>query len=476
MKESPPTVEALSGACGSQLQPKLPPPPSLGAEPRSLLPSPSSQDPSAKLIEAAGCNWGRRDPTEAAGTAVSSSAAPALALITEKSYERKLRRKASKRSAARRHCASRWKPVVSNKALVEYKGRDNGMGRERDFGWFELKVNLGNDRKVILRRPPAGMYTKTQALHIIKTTTLKSSKERGIMIQFLVSNKLVPNRAALYRIIKKDEENRPIYEDDWGKGLASIHRKERLFPAPINFQPIECLPHTWQAHYQDNIECSPRPKKRVWVGDETIAKDKFSNYKVRNERGWKGTLRLQVYPVSFSDLEQLEGYASDFPSNMAPKDICSYIGNSDIMMGRKLDVEKWRQRDQRICRLYFDPGRFVHPSLVKDGKTILRARKWSAPPPGSRLDYSSRRILSRLRNYIRSASIRDGSPVICNGASANDHKMFRCNEWYTDSHGKRKRCPFRFQIRWDWRGYYVHLLGNARRSMNCGESWHCCKL
>ena len=60
-----------------------------------------------------------------------------------------------------------------------------------------LEVDLGSER-IILKRPVDGsMYTKYQCLHIIKTTTVESPKERKGLFDFLDYNKLVPNTTAL---------------------------------------------------------------------------------------------------------------------------------------------------------------------------------------------------------------------------------------------------------------------------------------
>lgn len=324
----------------------------------------------------------------------------------------------------------------------KYRGNDyKGWGGSDINRFFE--VDLGTKR-VVLRRPAAGMYTKQQSLNIIKMTTFKSSKERGGMIQFLLDNKLVPNQSALYRVIRRDEEGRQVYNDNWVKELT-IEQKQ--------MEPIVWQSSVWESCHQDNLPCFPRPKKRVIVGDETIAKEQYASRKTMDEYGWKGSIRLGLCPVKFPELQN--DYLS-LSSNIVPIDICSYIGTSEIRIGFKIDWEQYDQRDKRICRLYFDPRRFPPPNDIKYGGNCV--------------------VANELRNYIHSAAIRDGSPVVCEGATSNDHKMFRCNKKFTDCDGKRRGCPFRFQIRWDHSGYYVHLLKNPERLVNCGEAWHCCKL
>ena len=51
-------------------------------------------------------------------------------------------------------------------------------------------------------------------------------------------------------------------------------------------------------------------------------------------------------------------------------------------------------------------------------------------------------------------------------------KVFSCKE---NKRGIEKaKCPFKFQVRWDKHGYFVHLLTSLNWHQACGCPWHCC--
>ena len=75
-----------------------------------------------------------------------------------------------------------------------------------------LEVDLGSQR-LVLRRPQNGaMYTKHQCLDVIHET-VKGSKERGPLIDFLSFSKLAQNTTALYKVIQQEERGLAIGDD-----------------------------------------------------------------------------------------------------------------------------------------------------------------------------------------------------------------------------------------------------------------------
>ena len=124
--------------------------------------------------------------------------------------------------------------------------------------------------------------------------------------------------------------------------------------------------------------------------------------------------------------------------------ICEYIGRGHA-------EEEPLFSDDRIFRLYFNQETYTPPENIDDA--------------------GSSSTFEKLRNEIRAVSQRCGSCVICKGNCNNSHeKVFIC----IAKHKGLAKCPFRFTIRWDKHGYYIHLL--ARHAMNCnGCPFHLCK-
>ena len=124
-------------------------------------------------------------------------------------------------------------------------------------------------------------------------------------------------------------------------------------------------------------------------------------------------------------------------------DICSYIGS-------EIDDEESFYSDDRIFRLYFDQETYTPPENIDDA--------------------GSSSIFEKLRNEIRAVSQRYGSCVICKGNGNYNEKVFICRA----NHKGTAKCPFRFTVRWDKHGYYIHLM--ARPSIHCnGCPFHLCK-
>lgn len=293
-----------------------------------------------------------------------------------------------------------------------------------------LEVDLGS-KHLILRRPLPGddgtkMYSKKQLLHIIKSTTVRSSRERGILIKFLNSNKLVPNQRALYKILERDQKGLSITDNYWGE-KANLQQM---------MQPVDMI--YWDSTTTSLQFESPArvPTKRVDIGDAAMAKKEFFHWNLRDEKGWKGSIQLHVKPIQFSDLGTnylRQGLQCNFPYK--PIDICKFM-------------REWGKcHPERVCRLYFNPKKYPCYSDT---------------------------TFTELKDYIRNAAARDGSTVICNGGKKGVYKIFRCNKMYRSSSGKQKKCPFRFQVRWDCFGYYIYLA-KVMSLHNCGAAWHCCK-
>ena len=88
-----------------------------------------------------------------------------------------------------------------------------------------FNVQLSNAVKITVGDPTVDgrdQYTKREALYFVKQT-VKGSEERGALIQFMVENKLVPNRTALYRLIRTYEDGMAIGSNKWGaKGQGTF--------------------------------------------------------------------------------------------------------------------------------------------------------------------------------------------------------------------------------------------------------------
>jgi hypothetical protein len=142
-----------------------------------------------------------------------------------------------------------------------------------------LEVDLGTER-IILKRPVASsMYTKHQCLHIINTTTVKSSKERGQLINILACNKLVPNATSLYKLLLRDEEGKSISDDNWGIQLPTQQQ-----------QPIDMI-HWYSRSNLHDLPYLPCPKKkRTLIEDAFIIRGEHVRMNIMHEKGWKGRI------------------------------------------------------------------------------------------------------------------------------------------------------------------------------------------
>lgn len=127
------------------------------------------------------------------------------------------------------------------------------------------------------------MYkNKQQCLHIIKTTTVKSSKERKHLIDFLAYNQLVPNTTVLYKLLLRDEKGKPITDLIWGV----------QFQSSIQNQPINMI-HWYSRSTMHNLPFLPYPTKKRTprIEDSSLNRGEHVRWNVMDEKGWwKGVL------------------------------------------------------------------------------------------------------------------------------------------------------------------------------------------
>jgi len=353
-------------------------------------------------------------------------------------------------------------PIFASRSFEELRLEDYSVGnkgklsapqtidKNTPVGWGGydinqfLEVDLGSE-KIILRRPPDGnMYTQHQSLHIIKTTTVKSSKERKRLIDTLSLNCLVPSTSALYKLLQRDEKGKPVNNDSWGESITEQ-------------QSIDDMIYWYSRDTLHYVPYLPRPsKKRQPIMDASLSMGEHVRHDLMKERGWKGRIRLQLTKIKFQYLDSMYHDARLI-------DICNFIGGSDLVHGQPVNgripfVDNPNQTfKSRVCRLYFDNDSFPAPKELSEG--------------------GSNKTFDILRNYIRYIASREGSPVVCSscGSKKDHYKVFACNKTYTNSNGQKKKCPFSFQVRWDHHGYYIHLLCTKYYLFNCGVSWHCCR-
>ena len=70
---------------------------------------------------------------------------------------------------------------------------------------------------------------------------------------------------------------------------------------------------------------------------------------------------------------------------------------------------------------------------------------------------------AKLVKYIYEVSERCGTPVVSSGSSHPGSKRFVCK------HSKKHNCKYRFILKWDRFGYYIHLSGRRRDLLDQGE-------
>ena len=194
--------------------------------------------------------------------------------------------------------------------------------------------------------------------------------------------------------------------------------------------------------------------------------------------GWKGSIQFDggvLFPVRLrDDLAETFRQKQSGPSAYLPRayairkemlgnsnfsvDICKfkYIGACDWFIGNKVGLPY--NSDKRVYRIYFDPIKY--------------------PPPNNERAVNECTTFYTLRCNIRQVCRNAGSPVYCNGGGKNE-KIFLCanNKKRLNKSGsggtKRECCPFRFTIRWDKHGFYIHLMDNLQIHTN-GCPFHLC--
>lgn len=337
---------------------------------------------------------------------------------------------------------------------------------------MQIPVILPESGRVWVRRPlNDATYSKHECLHIIKSLTVKGSKDRATIIQFMLDCKFVPHRTGLYKLLLRDEQGLPIGDDNWGiikvntpgedKKSKPIIRGGGAMDLPFwkdtPTTPLAMLPILKDStQYAFKVNLPPLPlqskKRRKLREVHNPQQGEYVRFHLRDSRAWKGRLRLAVTPIRYCDYDQMEYEWRHISEKWQTKianpehqaiDICDYIGNSDYFQKN--------QMNERVFRLYFSPTDFEH----------------------TQYDELNRQHFVDLKNYIRMASENEGSPVICSVSSKkNGYKTFTCNK---NKSGKRKVCPFSFQVRWDRFGFYIHLLPSKNHIHSDGSAWHCCK-
>ena len=296
-----------------------------------------------------------------------------------------------------------------------------------------FNVQLSNAVKITVGDPTVDgrdQYTKREALYFVKQT-VKGSEERGALIQFMVENELVPNRTALYRLIKTNEDGIAIGSNEWGAKGKPSH----------------------EDHVKTNSLQKPVPKRERIDNYDNVDKWKKQGYPRRrllDYMGWRGSIFLRVREAHFS-----------WTSAEERVDICQHIGT--LKEGDNINrVSNYNEWDRRVCKLYFCKVEFPPPNGEMDGHGGFIGRRNNA--------------FAKLKHYINMESRKTGSAVICCGGDNREkyrHKRFACKHKYWEN-GKEKRCPFSFQVRWDMHGYYIHLLNSPENWRPFGCSWHLC--
>lgn len=304
-----------------------------------------------------------------------------------------------------------------------------------------LEVDLGT-QQIVLRKPFKGsMYTKEQCLKIITTATVKRSKERRELIRFLSDRNLVPNETALYKLLQRNEKGCSIGDNNWGMEMEWNTQKDP--------EPADMI--VWKSrNTPEPLPSSQLSKKKIDIGDHISPQGEKVRLDIMYEDGWKAHIRLMVIPLRFKDLPLITRTLFNQPELI---DICSYIG-----VGGYGGINRGVDRLDRICRLYFDPRVYPAPHDLDKGG-----------------DKSG--TFGKLKTYIRQVANEAHTPVFCNGGSPGKYhsKVFHCPRKFRNIDGKKKQCPFSFQVRWDKYGYYIYLHRTLYYIHYCGSPWHCCK-
>ena len=197
---------------------------------------------------------------------------------------------------------------------------------------------------------------------------------------------------------------------------------------------------TKSQQYGANINNQPKKKKvqiDCWNHDG-------ARCNLQEKRGWKASIIFtQVILVPNGEKCTGKKFLAVFARNHRPSlDICSYIGSQG---GPEAGGRCY------YYRIYFNPTEF--------------------PPPRKGLEDGA---FEELKSRIRAVSKESGSPVFCNGGNGAE-KTFTCAHNSRNKRGNSSHCPFRFTVRWDKHGYYVHLKDLfGMRVQSSGCPWHLC--
>ena len=315
-------------------------------------------------------------------------------------------------------------------------------------------------RHITLKPPRRGaFYTKEQILYIIENTTVRGSSERSALIHFLAKYEFVSSSSSVYKMLKRgrynweltDDKYNPhqsgegpnLYNDDEFKSYYPGHVRDLDYPAHAGALP------NWRIIQR---------RFKYWevIGNKN---GNFGEISKDGTKGWKGIVRFYVIPVEFGNADLIEKagllYFEEGPhyNMLACLDICQYIGSRQYLGIHRQYCENGKKSGDRTCKLYFPPSLF--------------------PPPIDMDSGGSNSTFCKLKSYIELVSEKEGSPVVCvNGQKEKHFKVFSCKE---NKRGIEKaKCPFKFQVRWDKHGYFVHLLTSLNWPQACGCPWHCC--
>ena len=269
------------------------------------------------------------------------------------------------------------------------------------------------------------LYTKSEAVNVVTRQTLKGSTERTQLVELIARKGYVPSKSALEKLMTQYYKDGAIHDDEWGRR----GHKKRKTSAPSEDKSTKEQTETTSTKIDDDFAF--------------------------------GKLLLEVTPmrvrnISYDTKERIE----------KPKmiDICNYIGIKKLAWGQ------WGG----YSRLYFSPVTFPPPTDLSKGGEGATFKK--------------------LKQYIELRAEQSGSPVMCNGSSTKEKidKVFKCKHKYRgkgtapklSSKAKKKAalivadvceaCPFRFLLRWDEFGYFIHLNKSDDASNTFGHPIHTC--
>ncbi|KAL9182702.1 hypothetical protein ACHAXT_013354 [Thalassiosira profunda] len=362
--------------------------------------------------------------------------------------------------------------------------------------------------------PPSndGQYTFGEAVgHILQFP--KRSKGRAAVINAMIDGGFLPcGRTWLYDLISRASRTRAPREDrappaavdreSLGAGYVGEYVKWDiryrirwkgsgivLQLIPANFRNFRCITHNytptrhgkWHSTYED-------PCFLGWNDCSNRSQDEFREY-LRTTRPQAIDIcsilgnsdivmklnRGEQYPQSEHYFHATTIVPVQDPAGCYEEwENFREVAEANNMMDRL--VYDWRKAGSggRIARLYFDPATY--------------------PPPRNEDGSCDSAVFGRLRNCIEAAAERGTSPVVCNGGNKSE-KRFRCRTFYRKKCRacrtlKRKcdecreidgqkhpwgkwSCVFGFSVKWDSFGYYIPLLKSILPECNKGCAWHC---